>query len=163
MISTSITHWCPHGQSTHIVNNGHTRHGNQHCLCHDCGKTRVLMPKRNKDLDRFMEKTLRERLSLRGSARLFGVSLHTVLLSVQRLARSLPALRHALMPAQADDVLERDELYSFVQTKKQKRWLWVALCRRTRQVIAYVIADRSERSCRGLFRRIPAGYRRCAT
>lgn len=91
-----------------------------------------------------MEKALCERLSLRGIARLFGVSLQTVLLLWQRLARSLPALRHSLMPAQADDILELDELYSFVQTKKQKRWLWVALCRRTRQVIAYVIGDRNE-------------------
>ena len=163
MIVTSITHWCPNCHSTNIVKNGHTRHGNQRCLCHDCGKTCVLIPRRDKDLDHFMEKALRERLSLRGIARIFGVSIQRVLLLLQRLARSLPGLRHSLTPAQADDILELDELYSFVESKKQKRWLWVALCRRTRQVVAFVIGDRSEKSCRKLFGGLPAGYRRCAS
>lgn len=163
MIVTSITHWCPACQSTNIVKNGHTTYGQQRCLCHGCGKTRVLVPRRDSALDRFMEKALRERISLRGIARVFGVSLQTVLLLLQRLAQALPALRRSLMPAQANDILELDELYSFVGSKKHKRWLWVALCRRTRQVVAYVIGDRSEATCRRLLRRIPSGYRRCAS
>ena len=110
-----------------------------------------------------MEKTLRERLSLSGMARIFGVSLQTVLLLLQRLARSLPGLRHSLMPAYANDMLELDELYSFVESKKQKRWLCVALCRRTPPVVAFVIGDRSEKSCRKLFGRLPVGYRGCAS
>ena len=44
-----------------------------------------------------------------------------------------------LLRSQPEDVLELDELYSFVGKKKNKRWLWVALCRRTRQVVAFVI------------------------
>lgn len=48
-----------------------------------------------------------------------------------------------------------------VDHKGQKRWLWVALCRRTRQVVAYVIGDRSGQTCRKLWQRIPAAYRRC--
>lgn len=58
-----------------------------------------------------------------------------------------------------EDVLERDELWSFVRSKAQIRWLWVALCRRTRQVVAYVLGDHSERTCRGLWERIPEDYR----
>ncbi len=41
---TSITHGCPTCQSTHIVKNGYTTYGQQRCLCHGCGKTRVLVP-----------------------------------------------------------------------------------------------------------------------
>ena len=163
MIITSITHWCPACHSTNIVKNGHTTYGRQRCLCHDCGKTRVLIPKHDSRLKRFMEKALLERISLRGIARVFGVSLQTVLLLLQQLAQQLPALRHSLMPAQSADILELDELYSFVGSKAHKRWLWVALCRRTRQVVAYVLGDRSEATCRRLFKRIPSGYRRCAT
>jgi insertion element IS1 protein InsB len=40
------------------------------------------------------------------------------------------------------------------------RWLWIALCRRTRQVIAYVLGDRSVASCRRLWQKIPEAYRR---
>ena len=163
MITTSTTHWCPACHSTKIVKNGHTRHGNQRCLCHDCGKTRVLVPKRSASLKSFLKKALRERLSLRGIARIFSISLQTVLLVLDHLARSLPAFKHSVAPARADDVLELDEMHSFVHRKKQKRWLWIALCRRTRQVVAFAIGDRSERTCRRLFRGIPQGYRRCAS
>ncbi|HEV2123127.1 MAG TPA: IS1 family transposase, partial [Chloroflexota bacterium] len=37
--------------------------------------------------------------------------------------------------------------------------LWIALCRRTRQVVAYVFGDRSEQTCRRLRERIPEDYR----
>ncbi len=56
-------------------------------------------------------------------------------------------------------MLELDDLWSFVQSRKNKRWVWLALCRRTRQVGAYAIGDRSEASCRMLWQRIPASYR----
>jgi IS1 family transposase len=55
--------------------------------------------------------------------------------------------------------LELDELWSFVRKRAHKRWIWLALCRATRQVVAYVIGDRSETTCRQLWERIPAHYR----
>lgn len=45
--------------------------------------------------------------------------------------------------------------------RQTKRWLWIALCRRTRQVIAFVIGDRSQATCRRLWQRIPVAYRHC--
>ncbi|HEV2123010.1 MAG TPA: IS1 family transposase [Chloroflexota bacterium] len=71
----------------------------------------------------------------------------------------MPPLEHTLAPATADEVLELDELWSFVRYKKHQRWVWLALCRRTRQVVAYVIGDHSEATCRLLWQRIPARYR----
>ena len=59
----------------------------------------------------------------------------------------------------AATVLELDELWSFVLKKANKRWIWLALCRATRQVVAYYIGDRSEASCQKLWERIPALYR----
>ncbi len=55
--------------------------------------------------------------------------------------------------------LELDELWSFVLKKASKRWIWIALCRATRQVVAYVIGDRSRASCQKLWESIPAVYR----
>ena len=60
----------------------------------------------------------------------------------------------------ADDVLELDEVWSFVKSRRNKRWVWLALCRRTRQIVAYAIGDRSEVTCRLLWGRVPAPYRR---
>ncbi len=66
------------------------------------------------------------------------------------------------MPA-ADEAqaasLELDELWSFVCKKSNKRWIWIALSRRTRQVVAYAIGDRSEATCQKLWERIPPAYR----
>jgi len=56
--------------------------------------------------------------------------------------------------------LELDEVWPFVKRRANKRWLWVALCRQTRQVVAYVIGDRSEKSCQSLWRAIPEGYKK---
>ena len=55
--------------------------------------------------------------------------------------------------------LELDELWSFVLKEAQKRWIWIALCRPTRQVVAYVIGDRSQATCQTLWDRIPEAYR----
>ena len=60
-------------------------------------------------------------------------------------------------------MLELDELWSFVQKKTQECWLWVALCRRTRQIVAYTIADRSQEGAIALREHVPEAYRRRAT
>jgi len=72
-----------------------------------------------------------------------------------------PKLEDTLLPAQAEDVLELDEMWSFVQEHWQKRWLWTAMCRRTRQIIAYAIGDRSQKTCQLLWERIPTRYKGC--
>ena len=76
-------------------------------------------------------------------------------------AQSQPNLKETLIPAQADDILELDELWSFVRFRKNKRWLWTVMCRRTRQIVAFAIGDRSAQTCRKLWKRIPQQYRRC--
>lgn len=56
-------------------------------------------------------------------------------------------------------VLELDELWSFVGSKQQVAWVWVALCRTTRQVVAYTLGDRGEDSCRHLWEQVPEAWR----
>ena len=52
-------------------------------------------------------------------------------------------------------------MWSFVGQKANQRWLWTVMCRRTRQIVAYVIGDRSAATCRQLWEQIPASYRDC--
>ena len=68
-----------------------------------------------------------------------------------------------LLPAEKGDVLGLDELWSFVQSKAQTLWLWVALCRRTRQIVAWTRGDRSLQSASDLRAALPKGYRQRAT
>ena len=64
-----------------------------------------------------------------------------------------------LIEAPGEKVLELDELWSFVYRKSEKVWVWLALCRETRQVVAFVTGDRSRRTCERLWRAIPEGYK----
>ena len=51
-------------------------------------------------------------------------------------------------------------MWSFVQRKKNKRWVWLAQCRRTRQIVAYALGDRSEKTCALLWKRVPKPYKK---
>ena len=98
---------------------------------------------------------------MRGVSRVLDISRQTFATWLVAHIQQLPALKSTILTAQADDVLELDELWSFGGNKQQKRWLWIALNRRTRQIVACVIGDRSSRTCRKLWQRIPAAYRHC--
>ena len=74
-----------------------------------------------------------------------------------------PAFTDTLLPSEEGDVLELDELWSFVNSKAQTLWRWVALCRRTRQIVAWTLGDRSEQSATDWRAALPEAYRGCAT
>ena len=102
-----------------------------------------------------------ERMSLRGLERVFGVWRGTVLRWLRQQVRRLPKLSQTLLPSQASEVLELDECWTFLQQRFHERWLWIALCRRTRQIVAYAIGDRIQTTCRKLKDRLAHAYRDC--
>lgn len=73
---------------------------------------------------------------------------------------SLPDVAQTLLPYEDGDVLELDELWSFVHTKANKCWVWIALCKRTRQVVSWVIGSRDEERCQALWDLIPDDYKK---
>lgn len=77
-----------------------------------------------------------KRMSLRGLERVLGVWRGTVLRWLEEQVRQLPKLSQTRLSSQASDVLELDEGWTFVQQRFFERWLWIALCRRTRQIVA---------------------------
>ena len=81
----------------------------------------------------------------------------------KKKAAELPPLSETLVKPDGKDpestIMELDELWSFVLKKAYQAWIWIALCRKTRQVVAYVIGDRSEKTCRKLWNAIPLVYR----
>jgi insertion element IS1 protein InsB len=55
--------------------------------------------------------------------------------------------------------LEADEMWSYVGTRREVWWIWVALDAETRQVVATVAGDRSESTARCLRDAPPGEYR----
>ena len=100
---------------------------------------------------------------MRGVERIFGTVRQTLARWIREKAANLPAMEITLLAAEPDDVLDLDELWSFVRTKRNQRWVWIALCRRTRQVVACFIGGRSADRCRALRHLIPQNYNsRCS-
>jgi IS1 family transposase len=53
-------------------------------------------------------------------------------------------------------------MWSFVQHKGNKQWIWLALDAETREILAVYVGDRSEESARQLWLALPPVYRQCA-
>ena len=165
MIISIIVYRCPHCNSKEICKNGHDYKGTQKYHCHRCKRYGTLNASKGygeKEKELIL-RTYQERASMRGVERIFGTARQTLARWIREKAARLPALEATLLAAQPDDLLELDELWSFVRTKRNQRWLWIALCRRTRQVVAYFVGDRSADSCRALRQRIPQSYRACCS
>ncbi len=159
----TLTVSCIHCGAINLTRNGHTPNGKQKYRCKGYGKSsRHNSGVRAYGTD-FQSRVLaayHERCSLRGVCRIFAnavghISRQTLITWLKTKAALLPPLGDTLAPALPDDVLELDETWSFIRQRKHRRWVWLAQCRRTRQVMAYVIGGRGQRECRLLWRRIP--------
>lgn len=83
---------------------------------------------------------------------------------VKKASKLKARLDSTLLSAnEKSEILELDEMWTFVKSKKNKYWLWMAICRRTRQIVAYYLGDRSEKSCKKLWKRIPEKYKKSTT
>jgi insertion element IS1 protein InsB len=161
MIIEKITHKCTKCGSTNIRRNGLSPAGKQKFHCKACNTYSTLEPD-NGYSDEFKETVLKaydERSSMRGIGRTFGISRPTLVRWIQKKASSLSTLAKTLLPARSDDILELDEVWSFIEKKACKSWTWIALNRRTRQVVGYAVGSRETVTCEQLFSSIPAEYK----
>jgi len=162
---------CPHCGLSHIKLNGHTHYRKQNHQCLECGRQFVADSQRITEEDRAMiRRLLLERLSLLGICRVMSVSLRWLLSFIAELYDALPDDLNVQLPKKFDSRVkllrlqaEADEMWSFVARKQNKQWVWIAIDVGTRQVIAFHVGDRSRKSARKLWNRIPAVYRQQAS
>jgi len=160
MLTVTKLEKCSKCGSNSIVKNGFTRHGNQRILCKGCGKSPVLHRKKETSVDReCLVRSFLERLSLCGVSRIFAISYYQVYYELNLTCLVLPNFKTQIAACQGnEEIVEFDELCG---RKANKQWMWAALCKRTRQIVGYVIGDRSELTFRRLLRKIPIEYLRC--
>ncbi len=58
--------------------------------------------------------------------------------------------------------IECDELWSFVEPKGNKQWIWLALDRATSEIVGCAIGRRDEATAHQLWQSLPPVYRQCA-
>jgi insertion element IS1 protein InsB len=161
---------CPQCGLSHIKRNGYTHYGKQNYRCKDCDRQFVEDSQHiGEEMKDLIKVLLLERLSLRGICRVTRVSLTWLLDFIAEVYAESPDDLNAKV-CQARGVIqllrleaEADEMWSFVISKRNKQWIWIALDVTTKQVIAFYVGDRSASSARELWRRIPQVYRDHAT
>lgn len=161
---------CPSCSSHNIKKNGHTYYGKQNHQCKECFRQFVLNNTHTKseELKSLIKQALKERLSLRAICRIFGVSLNWLYSFAQNHWKQTP--NDLGIPNNIVERIKRvqvfgvqlDELWSFVQNKRKKRWIWVAYDPQYRLVIAHHIGDRSQRSAKKLWKKIPKSLHNCS-
>ena len=127
---------------TPVQKNGHTCHGKQNHQCEACARQfsttaddRLMADERRTRVAHL----LRERISLRGLCRAVGVSLTWLLHFMVECCTAGPEDLHVQLPARPTAVVmsrleaEADEMWSCVQQKANKPWIWIAMDATTRQ------------------------------
>jgi insertion element IS1 protein InsB len=121
------------------------------------------------DTRALLERLLVERLSLRGICRAVGVGLKWLLGFLVQCFEALPDHLHVQPVTCHGNVMlrrlevEADDMSSFVQQKANKQWFWIAMDVKSRQVLAFHVGDRSRKSAKQLWAKIPQEYRQHAT
>lgn len=150
---------CPRCRLSHIKRNGHTYYGKQNYQCKLCDRQFVIKNETvSPEKQELIKSLLLERISLRGICRVLKISLSWLINFIESEYQMTPADLQFVAPRAAEIeifCLEADELWSFVARRANKRWVWLVLERRTRQVIALHIGDRSQASAIALWAKVP--------
>jgi insertion element IS1 protein InsB len=152
----TITLSCPHCGSDALVRDGHAPDGKQKYHCHACGRCSrenpTPMPIHQLVTRRFCTPTKSAAACVASPAHLGSLG-QPCPVGSKKVAQ-LPPLRTTLVAPDPGDtastILELDELWSLVLKKANDSWIWIALCRKTRQVVAYAIGNRSKKTCQRL-------------
>ncbi|NJK43118.1 MAG: IS1 family transposase [Pleurocapsa sp. SU_196_0] len=148
---------CPHCASDHTVKNGWNAQGKQTHLCHDCQKRfhPTHPPRVHRRFQTTVLNALNERMGLRAAQRVFGVHRDTITILAQKKAQTVRQPSPVQPQAVTVVGLELDEAWSFVGKKTNTAWLWVALERETRKILAWGKRDRSKKTAKRLWEALP--------
>jgi IS1 family transposase/transposase-like protein len=149
----SIT--CPACSSLNIKKNGTNKQTKQRYRCNDCGKQFILKYSYRAYLKYVRELVVPMCLNgsgIRDTARVLRVSATTVMKLIREQAENLPPEK---LPGRVADV-ELDEMWSFVEKKKNQCWLWLAYSPKDRQMLAFSLGRRTDESLRKLLEKLSA-------
>ena len=155
---------CPNCYTDHVVKNGRIHNGKQRFKCCECGRqfvenpTKITISQQTKSL---IDRLLLERISLAGIARVAQVS--------QKWLQDYVNQKYAQIPRQVKVTekkgkltIQADEMWSFVDNKGNKQWVWLAMDKKTREIIGVYIGNRDRDAARQLWLSLPGVYRQCA-
>ena len=156
---------CPKCKSDNIVKNGNIHNKKQRFLYKECGKRSVENPSKkiiSQETKNIIDKLLLERISLAGIARVVGVSKRWLQKYVNEKYNDIPKKVKIKKKLKGRLILECDELWSFVDNKENKVWIWLAKDRDTGEIVGVYIGSQDKIGTKGLWDSLPSVYRQCA-
>ena len=157
-------HTCAKCGSAEIRRNGHSG-GHARYQCKACGYQARFVPAAVGKAAQYaqVEALLVERNSQRSIARVTGVARMTIAKRLKKAAAASPP-QPRLRPKKAQrkewEILELDELWSFVGHKRRKVWLWLVVERARRRIVGWTLGSRGEAPLRQLWQALPRRYHR---
>jgi len=152
---------CPTCGSEHLIKNGSVHNGKPKYQCKSCGRQFVVGSTKttvSKETKQLIDRLLLERISLRGITRVTQVSWSWLQDYVnQKLART-PCRVKISEKLLGKLTIECDELWSFVNTKKNEIYIWLAIDCSSRKIIGCFVGDRTRKSARKLWNSLPEIY-----
>jgi transposase-like protein len=138
---------CPSCGSHDISKNGTTRRGKQNYKCRDCGRQFVEDPQwqpKAKDTFRLVNLRLLEKIPLAGIARVAQVSDSWLQAYVNDAYAKVAKTASVVPKAKSKLAAQVDELWSFVDHKGNKQWVWLAMDAGTREIVGFCGGDRNQ-------------------
>ncbi|MGD1929532.1 MAG: IS1 family transposase [Leptolyngbyaceae cyanobacterium] len=156
---------CPQCNGQQIVKNGHIHNGKQRFKCQDCGRQFIENPTKiviSDEKKAWIDRLLLERIALAGIARVAQVSEKWLQDYVNARYAEVPRQVHISAKKKHKLTLQADEMWSFVDHKGNKQWLWLAIDENTREIAGVQIGQRDREAAKQLWASLPAVYRQCA-
>jgi transposase-like protein len=156
---------CPKCESSKTVKNGQFHNGKQRFLCYECGRqfvenpTQKLIDPATRDL---IDRLFKIRISLAGIARVVQVSEQWLQAYVNQKYAQVPRKLQVQPKKKGKLTIQCDQLWSFVDNKGNKQWVWLAMEVEPREIIGVYIGSRDEEAARHLWQSLPGVDRQCA-
>ncbi|MBE9053506.1 IS1 family transposase [Nostocales cyanobacterium LEGE 11386] len=152
---------------------GCTHYGKQRFKCQNCGRQFVESPTRqpiDNSTHQLIDKLLLERLSLAAIVRVTGVSLRWLQYYVNQKYYQVPKSVEVTKKNPGKLIIQLDEMWSYVGSKSNKQWIWLAIDATTREIVGVYVGvseaplkeARSSQSAKQLWQSLPPVYRQYA-
>ena len=156
---------CPRCGSEYIKKNGSTYSKKQKYQCNTCKYQFTKNPKNkiiSDETKKLIDKLLLEKIPLAGIARVMDVSEKWLQLYINDKYEKVSKKINIIEKPKGKLTLQCDELWSFVDNKNNKQWVWLAQDVSTREIVGCYVGDRSQKSAKCLWQSLPPVYRQCA-
>jgi IS1 family transposase/transposase-like protein len=156
---------CPECKSSEVVMNGKIHNGKQRYKCKECNRQFIDNPQNTpisqekKDL---IDRLLLEKIPLAGIVRVTGVSERWLQNYVNQKYEAIPQHVEVKKKEKMPLTIQCDEMWSFVRSKQNKEWIWLAIDMETREIVGLYVGSRDKKGANGLWASLPSVYRQCA-